>query len=400
MNDRLKAYWTSWGNGNINSAQTILENCPELKVLFKIQQSTSSHSEGSVAKHILLVCEAANQQADTLPSKLRTIYRFAALLHDIGKAKCVMEIAPGVYSFPDHNKYSVSMARILLDRYTQLTYKDKEHILGLINNHDAPIKLVDSEIPIRTLRRISMECNIEALYNLAMANYLGRKAKSLRNAYEKLELFKTFCIDQNYWGDKTWPGLIDISQYTKYGEKATIVKSIVDWFYLTEEIHDELDGQLWLATQQLEFTWGTLFMTVGPPGSGKSSWINKTYSMLPVVSTDQIRTEVFGDIADQEHNDEVYDIAFEKIMDQLLKGKKVVYDATNLTVENRKKMIDMARKIGTHIVIILFTTSYDNCLLRLKNRKVLPLSQQVLDEMFERYDYVRSYEYDKIIYVN
>ena len=58
---------------------------------------------------------------------------------------------------------------------------------------------------------------------------------------------------------------------------------------------------------------GILVVTVGLPASGKTSWVkgfiednkNKT---IDIISSDKIREEVFKNVDDQNHNNEVFDI--------------------------------------------------------------------------------------------
>lgn len=395
--DNLRTYWISWGNGNINSAQTLLEICPELMPLYNTPLSSSNHAESNCGQHTLLTCDAINELAGTVPEKYRKILRYATILHDVGKPLCIKEAAPGIYSFPNKNKISFNLARIILDKYCQLPLKDKDQVLALINNCNFPLRSVQTLSEKKVLHRISRECNLELLFNLAMANYTGRIAKNLRSTFESLEGFKNLCINENLWAGKSWEGLLTLAQVSRFGSNAMLARSIIDWFYLTGPIEDQRDGLAWLQSSK-KWKWGTLFLTVGAPGSGKTTWLKNNYSMLPIVSTDQIRKQLTGDESNQDHNDEVFNIAHEKICDILNNGKQVAFDATNLIFDNRKSILDLARSLGAQIVYLYFDTSYDVCLSRAKNRKSLPISREVLDSLYANYDYVSSFEYDRIVY--
>lgn len=88
------------------------------------------------------------------------------------------------------------------------------------------------------------------------------------------------------------------------------------------------------------------YMTVGIAGSGKS-WIYENeikklhaanpdyYSEIVYVSSDAIREEVFGDVNDQTHNAEVFNIMHARSVAALKEGKSVYYDATNLSAKRR-----------------------------------------------------------------
>ena len=84
---------------------------------------------------------------------------------------------------------------------------------------------------------------------------------------------------------------------------------------------------------------------VGISGSGKSTWINaNTDTNTVVVSPDDIRRELTGDISDQTKNKEVFQVAFKRAIDGLNAGKDVIFDATNVSSFHRKNMLDNFKK--------------------------------------------------------
>jgi predicted kinase len=76
----------------------------------------------------------------------------------------------------------------------------------------------------------------------------------------------------------------------------------------------------------------TIFITVGLPGSGKSTWMENHKEELDMIihSSDAIREE-FGNINDQSKNDLVFQTLHNRVKEDLLNGKNVCYDATNLS---------------------------------------------------------------------
>jgi tRNA nucleotidyltransferase (CCA-adding enzyme) len=84
-----------------------------------------------------------------------------------------------------------------------------------------------------------------------------------------------------------------------------------------------------------------LIMTIGIPGSGKSTWINSINEKekIVVVSTDDIRRELTGDVSDQSRNKEVWAIAAERTKKFMKEGYTVILDATNVITKDRIKFI-------------------------------------------------------------
>lgn len=84
-----------------------------------------------------------------------------------------------------------------------------------------------------------------------------------------------------------------------------------------------------------------LILPVGISGSGKSTWIkSQTDQNTVVVSPDEIRRELTGNISDQTKNNEVFALANKRAADALNAGKNVIFDATNIASRNRKTLLD------------------------------------------------------------
>ena len=92
----------------------------------------------------------------------------------------------------------------------------------------------------------------------------------------------------------------------------------------------------------------TFVMTIGIPGSGKSSWIKSleigTFTLLfkdyEVVCPDLIRKEVTGQISDISQDKKVWEIAKERVVNYLKEGKTCVLDSTMCKSSSRKKFIE------------------------------------------------------------
>ena len=81
-----------------------------------------------------------------------------------------------------------------------------------------------------------------------------------------------------------------------------------------------------------------LLITVGIPGSGKSTWI-QSQKGFEVVSLDKIRKQLTGSTTNQSREKEVVDIGKNKIRQLLNAGKNVIYDATNVKYWFRNSML-------------------------------------------------------------
>lgn len=132
---------------------------------------------------------------------------------------------------------------------------------------------------------------------------------------------------------------------------------------------------------------GSFIMLCGAPGSGKSTKARELASTLPgnwvVVSSDDIRTELFGTRKDQNHNKEVFNEAHKRIKANLDLKFNVIFDATNCNSRFRKYAISWAKKsnnYGRSVCMIMHTSLLD-CV---KNNQTRDESMYVPEEVIER----------------
>jgi predicted kinase len=92
-----------------------------------------------------------------------------------------------------------------------------------------------------------------------------------------------------------------------------------------------------------------LIMMVGPSGSGKSTWIKEFLQSHPkyvVVSPDQIRKDLTGNISDQTRNKEVWDEAKEKTRALLSHGTNVIIDSVMVSEKDRHNFINYLKNVN------------------------------------------------------
>ncbi len=83
----------------------------------------------------------------------------------------------------------------------------------------------------------------------------------------------------------------------------------------------------------------TLLFLVGIPASGKSTFVSTVKDNYIIVSPDEIRKELTGNISDQTKNKEVWDLAKKRVNKALSSGDNVILDATNVSSNNRKRFV-------------------------------------------------------------
>ena len=87
-----------------------------------------------------------------------------------------------------------------------------------------------------------------------------------------------------------------------------------------------------------------LIVPIGISGSGKSTYLKKNYPSFIIVSPDDIRRELSGNVSDQNLNKEVWELTFKRLRSVLDRHGRAVLDATNtvkfLRVQSMAKFND------------------------------------------------------------
>ena len=149
----------------------------------------------------------------------------------------------------------------------------------------------------------------------------------------------------------------------------------------------------------------TLYITVGLPGSGKSTYVKNFIKDKDIeyLSSDELRAIYGKDETDQSVTSIVFG-HIKKTVDEFLKdGKNVLVDATSVNRKERSDYINTAKKYGAKVVAIVFKMDRQGLIERNKKRgeqggRVVP--DWVIDKMLNKFA-EPSYDegIDVIIYV-
>lgn len=112
----------------------------------------------------------------------------------------------------------------------------------------------------------------------------------------------------------------------------------------------------------------SLVLLIGTSGSGKSTFAQKHFGKYEVVSSDICRGIVSNDENSQYATNDAFDVMNYIIGKRLKNGYLTVVDATNVQVNSRKKLINLAREYHTLPVAIVLDLPQEVCESRNANR--------------------------------
>lgn len=118
---------------------------------------------------------------------------------------------------------------------------------------------------------------------------------------------------------------------------------------------------------------GALVILVGPPGAGKTSWLNAgPFTRYQQVSLDDFRGWLTDDVSDMSADRDAVGIRETVVRARLSRGLLTVVDATNARAKYRAELVAVAREFGSFTVAVVFDVDLEECIRRqqLRGRKV------------------------------
>ena len=113
---------------------------------------------------------------------------------------------------------------------------------------------------------------------------------------------------------------------------------------------------------------GAVVLSIGLPGSGKSTWF-KRHNILPL-SSDMVRILLFDDVTEQRYQDLVFSTLRSMLRARLLSKRPWNYvDATNLSPHERRSWIKLAHDFGYEAHAVFFDVPPEVCIERNRRRE-------------------------------
>src|SRR5947209_10889038 len=127
---------------------------------------------------------------------------------------------------------------------------------------------------------------------------------------------------------------------------------------------------------------GVVVLTIGLPGSGKTTWF-KRRGVIPL-SSDTLRQLLFDNETEQRYQGLVFSTLRSLLRARLISKRTMNYvDATNLSPHERRQWIKMARGFGYEVHAVFFDVPLELCLERNRKRH-RQVGEDVMRQMASR----------------
>ena len=336
------------------------------------------HQEGNVYNHTKMVVNELFKLQDfqDLSTQEKHLLVMTAIFHDVEKRSTTVTEDDGRVTSKGHGIKGGKTTNYILYKDFNVPFDIRYQIVQLIKYHSKALWWETAKDSNHYVIKLSLLLNNKHLIILSTADVNGRIAGDTSRQLETIDFYKELCIENDcYDKQKTFKSNISRLYYIKKGGYPDI------------EIFDD--------------TKSSVKILCGIAGSGKDTFL-RDLKGFEVISLDDIRREFKSKIGDKKSAGRVIQEAKSRAKEYLRNGVDFVWNATNLTRNNRQQLINIFSPYKPYIEIIYIEKDYETLIKQNKERDdsdLVPLD--VIDNMIKKTELPELVEtFDLNIYIN
>ncbi len=330
-----------------------------------VPQDPIWHAEWDVLIHTQMVLKALFQleEFQKLDEQEKHILVTAALFHDIEKRSTTTEEEIDwkirIVS-PKHAKKWEYTTRFILYKEFNTSFVIREQICKLVRLHRLPVWWISKKCPELEAIYASTVVDTKLLIILAKADIIGRECEAKKDILLRIELFKELCIENWCYG-------VQKKFQSNHGRYLYLswVSSYIDY-------------------RPFDDFWSNVIVMCALPWAWKDTYISNHFD-FPVLSLDDIRREYKINPSNKKDKGKVIQLAKEKAKSFLREKQSFIFNATNITVDMRKKWIDIFIDYKAMVKIVHIEVPYSQLKKQNKNRDH-SVPESVLEWLILKYE--------------
>lgn len=322
-------------------------------------QDSQWHAEGNVWTHTKLVMHELAKLDDwtRLTAIDLCVLKLTALFHDAAKPLTTeIDELTGHVRSPKHSIKGEHLARNVL-RELGADLLTREAVARQVRYHGRPAFLVDRTQPEHEIVRMSWLANNRWLYLFAQADTRGRDTLDSDRPEENLSYWKLLAEDLGCY-NAPYPFATQHARYRFFQEPEPNLHYVP---------HENFACEVTLMS--------------GLPGSGKDTWLRQNCPDLPVVSLDQLRSEL--EIDPTENQGQVAQLAKERCREHMRAGQSFVFNATNLLRSTRDRWLRLFNAYNAKIRIV-YTEPAFSTILQQNQQRATAVPESVIVKLAQR----------------
>ncbi len=304
-----------------------------IRALAGCRQDPEWHAEGDVWTHTRMTLEVlvALVAWRTLPSDERTVVFLACMLHDASKPVRTRLEPDGHIVSPGHSRHGAIRARQILWE-DAIPFALREQVCGLIHHHQIPFFAVDRKDAERIAVGVSQIVRPDLLSLVSEADARGRICLDQQRLLDNIALWSELCRELQ---------CLD-APYRFPSDHAR--------FLYFRDVRRTVHTPAWDDTRNL------VIIMSGLPGAGKDRWIREKMGDVPIISLDDIREKL--DILPGKPQGRVIQEARERAKVFLRAGQPFVWNATNVSIEMRGRILNLCADYKAYIRIVYVESTH------------------------------------------
>jgi predicted kinase len=314
----------------------LCDEFPILRDMNTCEQDKRHHGEVLVSTHTQMVIDELLKDPDyaNLDGWARFLLFWTAVFHDSGKPERTKTEEDGSITSRGHSRAGTSIARREM-MIAGMPYLYREHMCSLILAHQIPFWLYEHEEAAQTKKAImlAMELDPRLLIMHARADARGRICHDPEDIKLRVEL-----------SSEVFDGLGLFDQRYQFANEESMLA-----YVRRDDRHPAYEAYMDHACE------GTIMC--GIQGVGKDTWIAENMPGVPVVSLDEMREEMGVEWTDNQGS--VVQAVLESAKSHLRAKRDFIWNATNITSDQREKVISLLRDYNARVRIVYLEAPVD-----------------------------------------